>query len=138
MRYGRDSNSVGSGCKRSGAVDDVYPGDGMGMRKGSFFAAAAVAVVLFAPAPARANHDVSALVSTGPAGGNGASGAVFRAASEDGSRVLFQTSEQLVAADTDAAMDLYQRSNGVTTLVSTGSTGGNGPNSATFAGASHD
>ena len=49
------------------------------------------------------------LVSTGPAGGNGAFGAFFGGASADGTRVFFETGESLVSADTDAALDVYER-----------------------------
>ncbi len=110
----------------------------MGTIKGFFAAVTAAAVLVIAPAGALANHDVTGLVSTGPMGGNGPNGAVFRAVSDDGSRVIFQTAEPLVAGDTDSANDVYERSNGVTTLLSTGPTGGNGANGATFAGASKD
>ena len=64
-------------------------------------------------------------VSTGSTGGNGASDAFFDGASDDGSRVFFDTDESLVAGDTDTAIDIYQRSGGTTTLVSTGPAGGN-------------
>ena len=66
------------------------------------------------------------LVSTGATGGNGAFGAFFEGASADGTRVFFATEESLVSADTDAAEDVYERSGGQTTLVSTGPAGGNG------------
>ena len=42
------------------------------------------------------------------------------------------------AADTDSASDVYERAGGATTLVSTGSTGGNGPQGAFFDGVSAD
>jgi hypothetical protein len=90
------------------------------------------------PAGAAASHNLTELVSTGPAGGNGATAAVYRGASEDGTRVFFQTSEPLVSGDTDASTDVYERSGGSTTLLTTGPNGGNGSNSATFAGASAD
>ena len=67
------------------------------------------------------------LVSTGPTGGNGAFPVNFGAAVEAGQTVVFQTEEQLTAADTDGSMDVYRRAGTVTTLVSTGPTGGNGP-----------
>src|SRR5436190_1162356 len=57
------------------------------------------------------------LLSTGPAGGNGADPAMFAAASKDGSRVFFETDESLVSGDTDAARDRYERARGETTLV---------------------
>ena len=78
------------------------------------------------------------LVSTGVTGGNGAVGAFFAGVSDDGGRVFFRTVESLVSADTDAVVDVYERSGGQTTLVSTGPTGGNGANSAFFDGASAD
>ena len=40
--------------------------------------------------------------------------------SDNGSRVLFTTTASLVAADTDSAYDIYERSGGTTTLISTG------------------
>jgi hypothetical protein len=110
----------------------------MGIIKGFFWAALAVALVLLAPASALGNHSATDVVSVSATAGNGASGAVYRASSDDGTRVFFQTNEQLVSEDTDAAIDIYERANGATTLLTTGPTGGNGANSATFAGASRD
>ena len=81
---------------------------------------------------------VTSLVSTGTTGGNGGVDAFFYGASDDGATVLFGTSERLTAADTDTASDVYERANGATTLVSTGSTGGNGPQGAFFDGVSAD
>lgn len=71
-------------------------------------------------------------LSTGPAGGNGAADATFRAVSRDGSRVIFETSEPLVSADTDSAVDVYERAAGTTTLLSTGPAGGNGSAEALY------
>lgn len=78
----------------------------------------------------------AALASIGPEGGNGAPNATF--GSSAGGDVFFETSEQLAAADEDSSQDVYERSGGVTTLVSTGPEGGNGAFNALFAGASHD
>ena len=78
------------------------------------------------------------LVSTSPTPPNSASTAVFRAVSQDGARVFFSTDERLVAADTDSVADIYERSGGNTTLVSTGPAGGNGGFDATFDGISAD
>ena len=78
------------------------------------------------------------LVSTGPAGGNGTNNAFFAGASADGGRVFFQTVEPLVSADTDTEFDVYERSGGQTTLVSTGPAGGNGAFDAFFVDASAD
>jgi hypothetical protein len=79
---------------------------------------------------------VTTLISTGPAGGNGAFGATFSGASDDGSKVVFRTAEAMVSGDTDANQDLYLRSGGTTTQVSTGPTGGNGETGAIFDGMS--
>jgi hypothetical protein len=78
------------------------------------------------------------LVSTGPSGGNGpydAGGTVIPRASD---KILFSTRESLVSADTDSQFDVYQRSGGTTTLVSTGPSGGNGPYDARFGVTSSD
>jgi hypothetical protein len=50
----------------------------------------------------------------------------FAGSSADGSRVFFTTPEQLVSADTDSSVDIYERFDGNTTIVSTGPNGGNG------------
>jgi hypothetical protein len=78
------------------------------------------------------------LVSTGPEGGNAEVASEFQWASADGSAVVFSTEEALVAGDTDESRDLYERSGGVTTLVSTGPGAPGGEFDATFAGASED
>jgi hypothetical protein len=80
------------------------------------------------------------LVSTGPESRNGPEAASFRWASPDGSSsaAIFSTNEALVPEDTDAMPDVYKRSGGVTTLVSTGPEGGNGAFSSAFAKASYD
>jgi hypothetical protein len=78
------------------------------------------------------------LLSTGPSGGNGALASSFQGASADGTRVLVETEERLTSADTDSSNDVYQRSAGTTTLLSTGPTGGNGAKDAFFESASND
>ena len=78
------------------------------------------------------------LVSSGVINGNGAFDAEYAGMSDDASRIFFDTDEQLVAADTDTSVDLYERSGGVTTLVSEGAINGNGPFHANFVGASAD
>jgi hypothetical protein len=80
----------------------------------------------------------TSLVSAGIINGNGAFVAVLDGASADGSRVFFHTSERLVAADTDNAQDVYERSGGTTSLVSAGAIDGNDDSSAIFRGASAD
>jgi hypothetical protein len=77
------------------------------------------------------------LVSTGTPG-NGSFDARFAGSSLDGTQVFFETREPLTAGDTDTAFDVYQRTGGTTTLLSTGPAGGNGPIDAGFAGASLD
>jgi hypothetical protein len=78
------------------------------------------------------------LVSTGAVGGNGAQDALFEGASADGSRVFFDTRERLAGPDTDNSLDVYERSSGQTTLLSTGSLGGNGAFDASYQGSSTD
>ena len=78
------------------------------------------------------------LISIGPDGGNGPFGANFQGVSTDGASVLFETSERLVSADTDAQNDVYERSGGQTSLISTGPAGGNGVSDPSFEGVSAD
>jgi hypothetical protein len=95
-------------------------------------ALAVVGIVFGCSGTSIASHNTTEIVSTGPNGGNGAISSQYRGASADGARIFFQSSEQLVAADTDTRMDLYQRSGGTTTLLSTGPTGGNGAFNVSF------
>jgi hypothetical protein len=90
------------------------------------------------------------LVSIGPSGGNGELGALFQGNSSDGTRVWFQTEESLTPGDTDGGCpdafgnptapctDVYMRSGGATTLVSTSPTSPNGPYNADFGSATSD
>jgi hypothetical protein len=80
------------------------------------------------------------LVSAGSGGrGNGPFLASFKGVyGGSTARVFFSTREQLTEADADQAQDVYERSGGVTTLVSTGPGGGAGEFDAVFAGASAD
>jgi hypothetical protein len=55
----------------------------------------------------------------------------FKAASSDGSHVFFETAEPLVQGDADSARDVYERTGGITRLVSAGTSG-----PSLFAGAS--
>ncbi len=77
-------------------------------------------------------------VSQGQINGNGAFAAFFAGASSDGSKVFFDTDEQLVSGDTDSSIDVYERSGGTTTRVSQGQINGNGAFGAGFSGASSD
>ena len=80
----------------------------------------------------------TALVSTGPTGGNGPVDAFFADVSEDGARAFFTTAESMAATDSDSVTDVYERTGGSTSVVSHGSSGGNGSFNASFAGASAD
>ena len=75
-----------------------------------------------------------------PGCGSGAFDADFARASASGSRAFFVTDESLVPADTDSRADVYERSGGVTTLVSAGADEiyGNGPFDAQLHGVSED
>ncbi len=76
------------------------------------------------------------LVSTGPESRNGPADASFAGASPDGSHLFFNTSEALLEEDQDTSSDIYERSGGETTLVSTGAVGGNGSFSSSLHGVS--
>ena len=78
------------------------------------------------------------LISTGPINGNGAHQARFGGVSADGTRVFFDTSEQLTTTDTDTARDVYERSGGATTQLSIGPNGGNSAIDSFYAGSSTD
>src|SRR6185295_15321754 len=95
-----------------------------------FLVAVLVSGTLIVPGSASASESRSLdNVSTG---GNGVPAASYRGQSADGTRVFFTTTEALVSADTDASSDIYERSAGTTTLISTGPTGGNGAFNAVF------
>ena len=76
------------------------------------------------------------LVSTGPLG-DPALDATFAGGSPDGTRVFFQTAATLTMGDSDVYLDVYERSGGTTTLVSTGPADDQSAN-AWFAGVAHD
>jgi hypothetical protein len=79
------------------------------------------------------------LVSTGPNGGNGPQEAFFGGITQDGLHVYFMSYEPLVAADNDSSRkDVYERFNGTTSLVSTGSINGNALLEANYAGSTPD
>ena len=81
---------------------------------------------------------VTTPVSRGQINGNGDFDSDFDGMSGDGSIVWFHTREPLVSADTDDAVDLYQRSGEVTTLISRAQATGNGDFDVSFSGASND
>lgn len=76
------------------------------------------------------------LVSTGGEGeeGKGERNAVFAGTSREGTTVYFETAEDLSSGDEDSAFDVYERTGGSTSLVSTGT----GEKPATFDWASAD
>jgi hypothetical protein len=81
---------------------------------------------------------VTTRISAGQINGNGAFTPAFERATADASRILFITAEPLVAADTDAVTDVYERVNGTTLLISRGQINGNGPVPAISSGMSTD
>jgi hypothetical protein len=81
---------------------------------------------------------VTTLASDGPAGTDPNVDATALGVSDDGSRVWFDTTEQILATDSDAQFDLYERQGTTTTHVSNGSPGGNGAHDAFFATAAGD
>ena len=78
--------------------------------------------------------DTTTLVS----GGSAYSGARFLAASADGSRVVFGTSEALLPADTDSHYDIYERAGKTLSLVSGRAGGQSGSYDARFFQTSSD
>jgi hypothetical protein len=81
------------------------------------------------------------LVSAPAAGGSGSGdGTVFGASSGDGQKIFFTTRDALAPEDTDGGFeDVYERSNGVTTLLSVPGPGADPePTFAFFDGASRD
>lgn len=112
---------------------------GLGGRRSrvSVSAVLAVAVVGLLALPVGAGHDSYRRITAGQINGNATDKFVaFLAASSDGSRALFSTNEQLVAADTDNATDIYERRGGRTTLVSVGAINGNSEQGSFYQGSS--
>ena len=77
-------------------------------------------------------ENINGLVRLASAGGSGP--VSLRGMSSDGSRIFMSTTAQLLAADTDAVTDLYERVNGTTTNLLTPATA----LAADWAGASTD
>ena len=89
-------------------------------------------------------------VSTGPSGGNAPYHASYGGASLDGTRVFFSTRDALVSGDTDGqcddaagqpllpCTDVYERSGGATTLISTSTLNANASDDAFFSAASQE
>ena len=84
--------------------------------------ALACAAGCFLAPSAGANHSQLELVSAGQSGQPANSSTSFAMASADGGKVFFPTHERILPEDTDNATDVYVRSGGVTSLVSTGAT----------------
>lgn len=81
----------------------------------------------------------TSLVSTGPLNANVAMGAEFGAVAVDGSKTFFTSTASLTVDDTDGGfVDVFMRSGGVTTLVSTGAINSNSPSGVEFGGISND
>ena len=119
------------------------PSHSRSARRIALLGALALALAGWGATAANASHSVTSLISTGPSGGNGP----FKACpikpcgigiSKTGTRVFFESRERLVSSDTDASIDVYERSGGTTTLLSTGPSGGNGDYFAQFVYSSDD
>ena len=82
-------------------------------------------------------ENITTLLSKGPTGGNGAVNSFYLGSSSNGLKVFMFTAERWTAADTDGAVDIYERSGGTTTLLSTGPSG-SGAGDMIFKGASVD
>ena len=100
--------------------------------------AAGSALALAQPASAAA-APVTSLISAPENGASGPAQSVgFQHASSDGTRVFFTTEGNLVPADTDGLVDVYERAGGHTTLVSVSGAGASGSADIFFEGASSD
>jgi hypothetical protein len=99
---------------------------------------AAAQLLAAGSAPVSAHHDLYRRVSAGARFGNGAIAASFKAVSDDGKRVFFESAERLVVADSDSSVDIYERSGGTTKRISTGDINGNGVFAASLAAISTD
>ena len=86
---------------------------------------------------ARESGTTTTLESQGPLTPSGAI-ATFEAASDDGTHVFFTTVEPMVPEDMDVRPDLYERFGGTTTLLSTGTSGGNADFIVAFRGIASD
>jgi hypothetical protein len=79
------------------------------------------------------------LVSTGPADSGSAGVWEFVAMSRSGDRIVFTSFQRLVSEDSDGSrLDIYARTAGTTTLISTGPTATNAPADAIFGCSSED
>ena len=85
-------------------------------------------------------HPAGPVFVSAAADGSGGAGAdvVFRAVSDDGQRVFFDTKKQLSPDDTDGHTDIYEHSGGTTKLISTSATAGNAPTPAVFSDVTAD
>lgn len=84
------------------------------------------------PATAMATPGVVDRVSQGPSGGNGPTHVDQGRLSADGRCVVFDTTEALTGDDVNARKDIYERCDGVTTLVSIGPAANAGHAAATY------
>jgi hypothetical protein len=75
---------------------------------------------------------------TGPGGTYTPDEADYEYSTPDGGRVFFETEEELVDADVDGQMDVYEWSNGTTTLISASSVAPNQGKAVRFMGSSRD
>ena len=85
---------------------------------------AGVTALALAPA-ATANHSQLELASVSPPG-NGFWNAIPNEISNDGKRVWFTTGRNIAPEDNDFALDVYERFNGTTRLISTPAGSGSG------------
>jgi hypothetical protein len=136
-----DTDTTGDIYDRSGSTTSLVstgPAGGNGSIAATFAGSAAGTHVFFTTSESLVSSDTdgrqdvydrsggtTTLVSVGPTGGNKPFfDTGFDGASDDGSRVFFQTDESLVSSDTDSSQDVYERFAGTTTLVSTGPASG--------------
>ena len=128
-RTGGETRLISTGPSANGSIHNPY-GNGFAASRDGEHAVFATLEQLV-PEDTDTSYDIydraagqTRLVSTGPSSTGAASvpllGTDRYTISEDGTRVVFITNEQLVPEDQDALHDVYLRAGDTTTLVSTG------------------
>lgn len=141
MRFGGATTLISTGS---------FTGAGTGSFDATFDGAAAGGTIVFFTTTEKLESDdldtsdadvysweggVSTLLSKGSLGASGDRQAFFGGASKDGSKVFFNSTEALEPGDGDSnGRDVYERSGGATTLLSTGTDNGAAADAATYVG----
>jgi len=135
--YERAGSSIVLLSDRSGPGDPDIPAQFKAMRSDGAIVVFETAEPLL-PADQDSAVDVyeragsSIVLLSDKASGDANIPASFKAMSDDGSIVAFQTAESLLPADSDTAQDVYERAGASTVLMSDGTSGSDADKNATF------